>query len=356
MKDSSAENYTSPNKSDLSINLSSQKLTALWAFSESAFGGVLHALKLPFRGIFISSAAVIFITLIAFCSKQSKTILRSTLIVLLIKALVSPQTPVTAYFAVSLQGILGYFLFATKKFFRASSILLGILTLFLSRAQKIILLTLLFGNTLWKSIDVFIREVTNLFFNTSLHSDINTGYLIAAIYLLIHLVIGTFIGIYAGNLPQRLINYSNLFSKINIDLSSTDFPKSNKKVKKIWYKRPTGIVLIIISSILIIISYLSPSYLDIKSAEIIFMLFRSFILTIIWFYIISPILRSLFTKFLSAKELIYTKELDEIISVFPRFKNIISLCWNNSAYHSGPRRIYYFLSTSFYFLLTAENT
>lgn len=73
--------------------LSVLRITALWAFSESAFGGILHALTVPLRGIFINAAAVLFISLIALFSKSSKEILKSTLIVILIKALVSPHFP-----------------------------------------------------------------------------------------------------------------------------------------------------------------------------------------------------------------------------------------------------------------------
>ena len=95
--------------------LSILKITALWAFSESAFGGILHALTIPFRGLFIASAAVLFISLIALFSKSSKEILKATLIVILIKAVVSPHSPLTAYIAVSLQGMLGFSIFLNKK-------------------------------------------------------------------------------------------------------------------------------------------------------------------------------------------------------------------------------------------------
>jgi hypothetical protein len=47
-----------------------QRLTALWALSEAAFGGVLHAFQVPFTGLFINASAIIFITLIAYYSKN----------------------------------------------------------------------------------------------------------------------------------------------------------------------------------------------------------------------------------------------------------------------------------------------
>ena len=151
-------------KNYFDYQISILKITALWAFSESAFGGILHALAVPFRGILINSAAVLFICLIALFSKSSKEILKSTLIVMLIKALVSPHTPLTAYFAVTIQGLLGYLLFLSKSFFRISALLLGIFTLFFSGIQKIVVLTLVFGNTLWKSVNIFIKQISKEFF------------------------------------------------------------------------------------------------------------------------------------------------------------------------------------------------
>ena len=146
------------NDQELNTGISVLKITALWAFSESALGGILHTLSIPFRGIFISSSAVLFITLIALFSKSKKGILKSTLIVLLIKALVSPYTPLTAYFAVTIQGLLGYILFFSNSFFKLSAFLLGLFTLLFSGMQKIIVLTLVFGNTLWKSLNIFISK------------------------------------------------------------------------------------------------------------------------------------------------------------------------------------------------------
>ncbi len=129
------------NDHDLNNRISVLKITALWAFSESAFGGILHALTIPLRGIFINSAAVLFITLIALFAKSNREILKSTLIVLTIKALVSPHTPFTAYLAVTFQGLLGYILFFTKNCFKVSAFLLGVLTLLFSGMQKILVLT-----------------------------------------------------------------------------------------------------------------------------------------------------------------------------------------------------------------------
>ncbi|MCX7875007.1 MAG: hypothetical protein N2321_02445, partial [Melioribacteraceae bacterium] len=50
--------------------LDNTKLTTLWAFTESTLGGILHALRIPFTGLFVGSASVFFISLIAQYSKN----------------------------------------------------------------------------------------------------------------------------------------------------------------------------------------------------------------------------------------------------------------------------------------------
>lgn len=327
----------------------------MWAFSESAFGGILHALTIPLRGIFINAAAVLFISLIALFSKSSKEILKSTLIVILIKALVSPHSPLTAYFAVSIQGLVGYLLFLNKDFFRTSALLLGIITLFFSGIQKIVVLTILFGNNLWKSINIFVKQVANEFLSLGFHPDIHYGFLLIGIYVFLHLIAGTIIGIYAGGLPKNLDEYSDKIKEIDFGVSLSELPKKIKKgKKKTWLMRPTGIIIISILLVLLIYSYFNPYKSDIASVDILIMLVRSIVLTIIWYALLAPFVKNMFQKFISGKKSFYSEDIDEILNLFPHFKRIVGYTWNESQRLKGLKRIKYFLSTSFYYLLLSK--
>jgi len=331
------------------------RITALWAFSESAFGGILHALTIPLRGIFINAAAVLFISLIALFSKNSKDILKSTLIVILIKALVSPHSPLTAYFAVSLQGIVGYLLFINKNFFRTSALLLGMITLFFSGIQKIVVLTILFGNNLWKSVNIFVKQITNEFLSLSFHPDIHYGFLLMGVYVFIHLVAGLIVGLYAGSLPKRLDEFSEQINTLNFDESDSEIPKKVKKwKKKSWLLRPTGIIILTILMVVLIYSYFNPYKSDIASVEIIIMLVRSIVLTILWYALLAPLVRKMFQKFVAGKKAFYSEEIDEILNLFPHFKKIVGFTWKESQNHKGIKRVKNFLSTSFYYLLLSK--
>lgn len=329
------------------------KITALWAFSEAAFGGILHALTIPLRGLFISSAAVLFISLIALFSKDSKEILKATLIVVLIKAVVSPHSPLTAYLAVSLQGVLGFLLFSTKYFYKLSALLLGLLVLFFSGLQKIIVLTILFGTTLWESLDIFIKQLSFELFNIT-HPDINYGYLLIAAYVLLHLIAGLFIGIYAGRLPQKINFYKSIVPSSIESESVEEIPRKEKSKKKNWFLRPTGIFVIVVSGGVIILSYLTPGLEENIAISVVIMLVRSVVITFVWYTLLVPISKKFLQKFVAKSKSKYSADLDKIILMFPKFKKIVNYCWKNSEDKKGIKRIRYFLSTSFYYLLLSD--
>ena len=336
----------------ISDNLSVLKITALWAFSESALGGILHALTIPFRGLFINAAAVLFISLIALFSKSNKEILKSTFIVIIIKAIVSPHTPLTAYFAVSMQGIIGYLLFLPKNNFRLSALLLGIFTLFFSGIQKIIILTVLFGNTLWNSFNIFIQQISNEFLSLGIHSDVNYGYVLIFLYIALHVAAGIITGFYTGLLPKKVQFYSRQIPEMVLEISEESIPKKDKKgKKKNWIMRPTGIIIISVSLAVIILSYVSPSLKNNVALEIIIMLIRSILLTIIWYFLLAPFVKKLFQKYLLGKKIFYSQEIDLIINMFPQFRKIVAYCWKSSSTKTGLKRLHYFFSTSFYYLL-----
>lgn len=347
-----------PKSNQLSSDLRSEKLsvlkiTALWAFSESAFGGILHALTIPLRGLFLSSAAVLFISLIAFFSKNSRDILKATLLVVLIKAVVSPYSPLTAYLAVLLQGLFGFIFFSSKKFFKLSALLLGLTVLFFSGIQKIIILTILFGNTLWNSLDILIKQISIELFHID-HPEINYGYILIATYVLLHLLAGLFIGLIAGKLPEKINYYKGVIPKYISSINSEEIPGREIRKKKSWFLRPTGIFIIALLIGIIVLTYLSPTLEDNIAISVVIMIIRSLVITFIWFVILAPIVKNYFQKYIAKRKSEYSNDLEEIISMFPQFRKIVNYCWKNSEDKKGLKRIRYFLSTSFYYLLLSE--
>src|SRR5688500_13846567 len=114
------------------------RLIALWAVCEAFAGGIMHAAKIPFTGMIVSSLAVTCIILIAYFVPVRGSIIKATIIVAIFKLLLSPHSPPTAYLAVFFQGYIAELLFFNRKFFRASAIALGIIALVESSIQRML--------------------------------------------------------------------------------------------------------------------------------------------------------------------------------------------------------------------------
>ena len=337
-------------------NVAVGRVTALWAFSEAAFGGILHALKIPFTGLFIGGAAVVFISLIAYLSNSRNAILKSTLIVIAVKAIVSPYTPINAYFAVALQGIAGYLLFFNKNNYKTKAVLLGIITSLLSGFQKIIVLTIVFGNTLWESIDLFAVYIFRQmeFINYSGDSFSLSAIIITA-YITLHLTGGITFGILASKAPDWIKRKSKEKNTVRyLSLDEEDEIKRKKGNRKSWWKRKTGIAIFLFSSIMILLSYLVPDLDSNLIMKILIMLLRSIFIMIIWTFLISPVILKYFNKFVKKRKSEYSEEIEEIILLFPYFKTRLRQIMRQAKNYSGVKKIKFIFGNSLYSLLTGN--
>jgi hypothetical protein len=153
---------------------------------------MMHALHIPFTSLLVGGMAVIIICLIAeFSEHNYKAILKSAAIVLVVKAMSGPFTPVTAYIAVSFQALLGYALFSLLGVNFISIILLSTIAMLESAIQKLIVLTLFFGQSLWKAMNNILA-----FAGSQLgHIISNETYWVMAFCLFIYLLGGIFIAL-----------------------------------------------------------------------------------------------------------------------------------------------------------------
>lgn len=185
--------------------LTVERLTALWALNEAGLGGFMHAIKSPFTGIFVGGTAIMLITLIAyFAQNRTRAILKAAVIVLLIKFTVSPHSPLPAYFAVSFQALLGALLFGALPNLRMAALLLGIFGLLETALQKLFVMTIVYGNSLWEAIDVFFNYVLQQFGLMTAPANFHASLWLMGFYVGLHTLAGVFIGWLAGTLPNEL--------------------------------------------------------------------------------------------------------------------------------------------------------
>jgi hypothetical protein len=324
-----------------------QRLTALWAFTESGLGGIMHALQIPFTGLLVGGMAVIMICLIAEFSEHSyKQILKSAIIVLIVKAMAAPFTPVTAYIAVSFQALLGLALFSLFSVNYISIILLSVIAMLESAIQKLLVLTLFFGQSLWKAMDNMVA-----FAGMQLGYTVSNGSRwIVAVYLFIYLAGGFFIAwlgystiknFDAGN-PRFVLKAS---SAINIDNANTADPVKKNRYKKLW-------MMLLIMVILSVMLYFFAADKSQGWVEVVKTITWTLSALLIWFVLLGPLFTKGIQKLLKKKESRYSDEVLRVISFLPVLKQLTTLAWQQSKLHTGFKRWQFFFTALIYASLT----
>lgn len=335
------------------ITFTPMRLIALWGFSESALGGLLHALKIPFTGLFVGGVAVMIITLIGFYCRKPGEIIKATFIVLSIKLMVSPHSPLTAYLAVFLQGVVGEVLFFIFAYKSLAGFFLSFVTMFLASIQKVIVTTLVFGQAIWESIDTFGQFVTRQLAFLNFSESFYLSHYLIGIYMGIHIFGGILIGIFSVRLP-KWINERLQKPLPSYQIIDNGTLYGKKKKGKYWWKKKSSILLFIFSVVMIILSY-TYSDIDVNEGErVIIMMIRAVLILFLWFTFLSPILFKWFSGVLQKHKNRYSNELRKILNDFPRLKGIVHAAWKDSEKSKYILRLKLFLSTVIALLLVVD--
>ena len=324
-----------------------QRLTALWAFTESGLGGIMHALQIPFTGLLVGGMAVIMICLIAeFSENKYRQILKCAIIVLIVKAMAAPFTPVTAYIAVSFQALLGFALFSLLRANFVSIVLLSVIAMLESAIQKLLVLALFFGQSLWKAMDSMIA-----FAGKQLGYAVSNGSSwIITIYLLIYIAGGFFIAWLAWSTIKNFDTANPVFilkesSAVNADFVSHSNPVKKSGYKKLWF------LLLIMVLLSVMLFIFSP---DKKQGwfEVVKTISWTLSALLIWFVLIGPLFTKGIQKLLNKKESRYSDEVASTLSFLPVLKRLTALAWQQSKAYSGFKRWEFFFIALIYAALT----
>lgn len=335
--------------------LITRRLTAMWAFSEAAIGGVLHAFRPPFKGIIIAGFAIVFISLIGYYSEKRGTILKSTFIVLIVKGIVSPHASLTAFAAVLFQGLIGELIFSLKRFIRYLPIFFGMIVLTTSALQKFLILTIVFGNTFWTSIDRLAETVYTNIFTDPISTLPSLSLIIIFIYTAIHIIAGFFIGKLSSGLPSKIDEMlvdRESFS-INSKKETNTFLLNGRK-KKSWWKKPSRIMLLLIITGILTTSFLIDELKGEIYFDVLIMTIRAVIFLMIWYFFLSPLILKGFQLILKKKESEYLSDVEEVMDIFPAMKIIVAQSFNDAKDYHGFKKFRFFLSRTFSLALTAQ--
>jgi len=305
------------------------RLLSLWVLSEAMLGGIIHGLNLPVSGLLVGSCSVACISLIAWYCPEKGAVLKATIIVAAFKMLLSPHAPPTAYVAVFFQGLLGELLFRRdKKLFALSCLLLAVLALVESGFQRIIMLTILYGNDFWSVLDSFIAKLTG-----STHTPQYSLY-IGIGYLAIHLFTGLLVGAWLGRLPQRMEKWQQ--EKKYVLVPETGSPAHLEKFGRQRSRKGLWIIWFLLAAVYFQSYYgigkpLLPAHISLK------ILLRSVLIVSAWVLFATPLLKKLLHGWLEKKKTQSRETVHAIVRLLPSTQQLAIRSWQKTK--GGPMGI-----------------
>lgn len=301
-----------------------QRLTALWALNECGLGGILHALQSPFTGLLVGSIAMICIALIcAFAEKKWQAAMTSLAIVLVIKALVSPHSTPTAYIAVAFQGVTGALIYRFVPGLLFSSMLFACIGLLESALQRLLVLTILYGNSLWEAIDIWGKWVTERW---GVVLNISSSWLLIYTYLGIHFIGGIIVGWFIYRTIKAL-HFHWGQSKYQLQLSRDDkkeFFSSKRKKPRLKRYVLFFVVIVLIASAYVI----HPQ--DSNWQKGLIALFRAVMILVAWFVFVGPFILNLLKKYLARKHQQLSEQVSHTLEMIPQLTWILDKAWKET--------------------------
>jgi hypothetical protein len=287
------------------------RLTALWALSESGLGGLMHAFKIPFTGFFLGGFAVVIVSLLAhFAEHRWQDITKATLLVILVKAAASPHSPPMAYIAVAFQGLAGAICYSLIPSFSLAAVLFGLLALMESAVQKFLVMTLIFGESLWEALDAFFHSIAK---DLHLAADFSFSFWLITAYTGVYTLWGILLGWWCAGLPQKLelehLNILQHYESLTL-VDTTPSEKKKKSRKRKWLG--FGFVLLFITSTFI---------LQGSGHKALYALLRTLAALLLLFYIIYPLIKWALQRWAQKRN---QHEVQLLIDTLPELRNLIA--------------------------------
>ncbi len=307
------------------------RLTALWALNESGLGGIMHALQIPFTGFFVGGIAVILIGLIAHYSNCSyRQIVQATLSVIIVKAIVSPQSPLAAYIAVAFQGFIGGLLYSLIPYFKLTSLIFGFLALLESALQKFLVTTIVFGKSVWEALDIFFNGIVKDF---SLGKDFSFSVWLIAIYCTVYALWGLILGWWISKLPRQIESRREEI-KIQYNENATDYKlKPNLTLNS--RKRSLLYMLYILLFIITVFTLSNAG----NNSKALYVVLRTAAVVLGWFVFVQPVIKFLIKRYAMKNKERKKFRVEELIASLPSLKKFAQHAYHlSSKSHKGLAR------------------
>lgn len=303
------------------------RIIAFWIVLETVLGGILHALHIPVTGFVVGGLALFCQIALAWSFPQKGSLMKATLLVLVWKAMLSPQSPPTAYLAVTFQGLMAEFFLRPfgKPTFLIRALIFGVVTQLESAIQRLLILVFVAGDEFRIAFDAWVGKVTGL----KLVDQVSVW--LAFAYLFLHV----FVGVWFSYLAWRWVTGRvPLPPEHRIKWDSGKGMHSDEKKKS-----SSQIAWLLMGSILLfwlILSWFAPKWAPLPSHKVGKILFRFGLILGVWIWLIQPLLRSLIQQFLNRYKSKLAEELAHLEQLLPVMRNGISQAWGFAKRMSFP--------------------
>ncbi len=285
------------------------RLTALWAFSECALGGLMHAFRLPFTGLFVGGFAVLCVGMLAHVSgRRASVILRATLLVVLAKAVVSPHSPPQAYLAVGFQGVLGALLLGYFRPYRLAALGYGVLAIAESALQKLLMLYVFFGKPLFEAADLFVADVLK---KLGFQSEVSWAWAIAGAYVGVYALWGAVLGYWIPHLPSLLERRARQYASAE----EVEMPELEQGKRPAFYRKMTvwvGVLLFIAGTFL-----LTSTERGGGAQKALYAVVRTLAVLALWLFAVRPVLQVFIRRWARRQAEKETGALQQLLMALP---------------------------------------
>ncbi|RMH60951.1 MAG: hypothetical protein D6677_12810 [Calditrichaeota bacterium] len=308
------------------------RLTAIWALSESALGGILHGLKVPFTGMVVSAIAVFSIVLMIRTGALRSQLTKSLIIVAIVKAVVSPHSPPTAYLALFIQGGLALLFYQPLKKSLWAAYCLIFAAVMESALQKLIVLTLIFGRDLWLSIDIFANYLWTTLSGSGSELPVQAGMSIIVFYLTIHFLFALGMNLWMGHFLKNMAEKNPQSIYTLYDVSEKRLPRRKKwRISYLIYP---------LALLLLILTFVIPVFDSSVGLRVLRMLIRSTVILALWYGWLGPRVARGLQKMLRDRQYLYHDEIEQVLWQLPVLRRVFWQEWQrfNQAGRSGYRR------------------
>lgn len=310
------------------------RIIALWVIVEGIAGGIMHGLRIPFSGMFISGGAVICISLLGYYFPEKNAILKAMMVVIFFKLMIAPHSPVTAYFALFFQATVGQFLFYFLKSYELSCLILGVVALIESSIQRVIILVIVYGNDFLKAFNSFVHNLLKT-------ENINNYALwLILLYFTLHAVAGVAVGFLAIRMI-RLIRASPEERK-QYELPAEYFDSGNIVTPKKSRRGSFRILLFVIWIIMLLLYFQSIFKIGtplLPSTSIMHIIVRSTLIILSWFFIVAPLIKMWLKRKMEKQKGRLSTEIERVMQLLPTTEIVVRGSWKYSEKEKGFARL-----------------